>query len=101
MTEDNVVELKPETNKPDAAPVQPNQVKPEMAVRMKEQTVRNLAIVHQLLAEGTFQGRLSRQVSEARMFVEAVHSQAVGDLRADPLYHTTETARAEAKENPK
>jgi len=62
-------------------------IKPqESNVEAKERTVRAFVLIHSLLADGLFPGKLSLKLSEARGFIEMVHNEAMKTLEADPAY---------------
>jgi hypothetical protein len=58
----------------------------QVTIEQKEQTVKNFALIHSLLADGIYPGRLSGKLQMARGFIEIIHAQALKDLEADPEY---------------
>lgn len=63
-----------------------------------ETTVKNLVVVHSLLAEGLYPGRLSVKLQQARQFVESIHMQSLAMLQSHPEYKKQEENAAEKKE---
>lgn len=55
-------------------------------IQDKEMTAKNLKLIHDVMAEGIYPGRLSRRVEMARTFVENMHGQLMADLESDPEY---------------
>lgn len=58
----------------------------KIPLEIKEATVKNFALIHAILADGIYPGRMSGKLQQARGFIEAMHSQALADLEADPEY---------------
>lgn len=59
---------------------------PKPTIKDKEASVRALVIVHSLLADGLFPGKMSGPLHAARDFIEKIHAQALKDYQSDPEY---------------
>lgn len=78
-----VIPIKPETKPLDL---------PKPQLSDLETTVKNLVLVHSLLAEGLFIGAKSQKLNQARGFIESIHMQSLAMLENHPDYKKVEDA---------
>ena len=84
MSEDNVVPL---TDAKSA--LTPEELKAQIgqaSLEQKRKTVQALVMIHSLLADGLFPGKLSGVLHDARGFIEHTHAQALHMYQTDPNY---------------